>query len=405
MICEYYIERGVFERDLVINMKLLFVANIRLPTEKAHGIQIMKMCESFALQGVSVELLVPRRFNPIKTDPFVYHGVNPIFRIRRYFTLDLVSLGKLGYYVYLGVSMLSLNLFLLGRKLFHPNDTTVVYVRGEPILFLDFISRFIYPVFWETHIKPPKYLSSYLRSVAFVKGVVTVTDFYKKELQDFYKVKPRVHWAPDGVTISDFDIALSASGARTKLGLPQDKKIALYTGSFYLYDYKGVDVLIESARHLPDDYLVLLVGGSKKDIERIIGSGVNLDNIKLISHVPHADIPIYLRSADVLVLPNKKGDEISEKYTSPLKLFEYMAAKKPIVSSGTICLLEILHDTNAYIFEASNSRMLAEAIVEAVNNTQKSKSLSEQAFIDVGNLTWEKRARGIMGFIENQLLG
>ena len=64
-------------------MKIYYIANARMPTEKAHGIQIIYMCKAFADAGMDVELVIPRRLNPIKDDPFDYYGVKRNFRIIR----------------------------------------------------------------------------------------------------------------------------------------------------------------------------------------------------------------------------------------------------------------------------------------------------------------------------------
>ena len=80
-------------------MKILYIANIRLPTEKAHGIQIMKMCEAFAGLGHEIELVVPWRFNWIKTEPFEYYGVKKNFKITKLPSLDTVWLGRIGFWV------------------------------------------------------------------------------------------------------------------------------------------------------------------------------------------------------------------------------------------------------------------------------------------------------------------
>jgi len=64
--------------NLVKNMKLIYLANIRMPTEKAHGVQIMKMCEAFSENGVSVDLIVSER-GDAKKDPFQYYGVKNNF--------------------------------------------------------------------------------------------------------------------------------------------------------------------------------------------------------------------------------------------------------------------------------------------------------------------------------------
>ncbi len=53
--------------------KLIYIANARIPTEKAHGLQTMTMCEAFALKGFNLQLILPRRFNSIKEDPFKYY--------------------------------------------------------------------------------------------------------------------------------------------------------------------------------------------------------------------------------------------------------------------------------------------------------------------------------------------
>jgi glycosyltransferase involved in cell wall biosynthesis len=77
-----------------------------------------------------------------------------------------------------------------------------------------------------------------------------------------------------------------------------------------------------------------------------------------------------------------------------------MAAKKPIVSSDTICLKEILDDSNAYLFEASSVTGLQEAIIKAIENPVKSEELVGQAYRDVQGLTWQKRASRIIEFIK-----
>ena len=51
-------------------MKILYIANARIPTEKAHGIQIIKTCEAFVEFGHKVELVLPWRFNRIKENIF-----------------------------------------------------------------------------------------------------------------------------------------------------------------------------------------------------------------------------------------------------------------------------------------------------------------------------------------------
>ncbi|HEY4495192.1 MAG TPA: hypothetical protein VJC01_01940, partial [Candidatus Paceibacterota bacterium] len=60
-------------------MKLIYITNSRIPTTKAQGFQIMKMCEALARESVDVELWIPRRINPIKDLPFNYYNVRESF--------------------------------------------------------------------------------------------------------------------------------------------------------------------------------------------------------------------------------------------------------------------------------------------------------------------------------------
>jgi len=84
-------------------MKLLYIANVRIPTEKAHGLQIMMMCENFSLAGASVELIIPSRINKdLKNiDPFVFYDVKSDFKIKKIRSLDPTFLFKFppGFYI------------------------------------------------------------------------------------------------------------------------------------------------------------------------------------------------------------------------------------------------------------------------------------------------------------------
>ncbi|MEM7333430.1 MAG: hypothetical protein AAF490_15175, partial [Chloroflexota bacterium] len=76
--------------------RLAYLANIRLPTEKAHGFQICKMCEAFALQETAVSLYHPKRIQTEglagKTgqDSFDYYGIQPNFKIISTPNLDII---------------------------------------------------------------------------------------------------------------------------------------------------------------------------------------------------------------------------------------------------------------------------------------------------------------------------
>ena len=105
--------------------------------------------------------------------------------------------------------------------------------------------------------------------------------------------------------------------------------------------------------------------------------------------------------ADVLVLPATADHDISA-YTSPLKLFEYMAARRPIVASDLPVLQEILQNgENALLFRERDSFDLAQKIKILLAESELSEKLVQRAWERVQQFTWEERANRITRFIQN----
>ena len=360
---------------------MVYVANIRLPTEKAHGIQIMKMCQAFANKGVEVELLVPRRRNDLKQDSFDFYNIEKTFRITRIPCLDFVSfdVANIGFLISTVSFLICSKIYLFFKKY------DILYSREQlsGLFFRNFIS--------EVHTLPKKIGYLRRRLLNRAKEIIVLTDFLKNALLRSGIGADKISVLPDAVDLEEFDIDVSKETAREKLKLPLNKKIILYTGSFFLYGWKGVDVLLESAKMLSGNYLFVLVGGHSWELNKI-RKQYELKNVILVPYVHHAIIPFYLKSADILVIPNKSGDEISEKYTSPLKLFEYMASKRPIICSDLPSLREILTEKEALFFKPDNSRDLVRVLLGNIDNLALLQKTADYAFKKVQKYTWENRA-------------
>ena len=349
-----------------MSTKIFYIAHARLPTEKAHGIQIMKMCEAFAGAGVSVELIVPRRLNPIQTDAFEYYGVKKNFTITRIPVLDTVAWGRIGFWFELLQFLFFTRLYLVGKR-------GVVYTREEAagLLWRDFIL--------ELHHKPHA-------RVLLPRRVFVLTQLLKNDIAPH---PARV--LPDAVDLAQFDLSISPEDARAKLGLPQDRKIVLYAGSFSLYPWKGVDTVLQAAKNFQSQTLFVLVGGE----------GSSTDNLLFVPHQPYARIPLYLKAADILVLPNKKGDAVSERYTSPLKLFEYLAAERPIVCADLPSLREVVGEREVVFFEPNRPDSLAAAIREILSDPTRAADIARKARNRAADFTWGARANTVLAFIKN----
>jgi glycosyltransferase involved in cell wall biosynthesis len=370
-------------------MKIIYIANSRLPTEKAHGVQIMNMCEAFSQQGIDVELVVPWRFNKIKEDPFDYYDIKRTFKIKKLPSIDLVRFGKIGFLI----QSISFAKCVFWRVLFQKTD--VIYSRDElPLFFLSFFKK---NIFWEAHQGELNFIVKRLFKKCL--GIITIS----RGLKDFYLKyganEEKISVVPDGVNLEKFDINISKEEARKKIGLFSNKKIVLYMG--HLYGWKGADILTGAASFLGSDNLVVFVGGTEKDVGKFKIKNANLKNIMIVGHRPHQEIPYWLKAADILVLPNSAKEKISQFYTSPMKLFEYMASGTPIVASGLPSIREILNKENAVLVQPDNSASLAAGIEKVLKNSDFSAKISRQAYLDVQNYTWDKRAKNILDFIKS----
>jgi glycosyltransferase involved in cell wall biosynthesis len=157
-----------------------------------------------------------------------------------------------------------------------------------------------------------------------------------------------------------------------------------------------VDLIIEAVTALQDTR-ALIVGGHDRepDLARLKQMAVDLDcasRITFTGPVPPPDVAPRLRDADVLVLPNRTS-AISTTFTSPLKLFEYMASDRPIVASDLPSFREILRDgENALLVEAGNPQALVAGITRIKDDPELGARLARQAAADVRDYTWTRRA-------------
>jgi len=368
-------------------MKLIYIANIRVPTEKAHGLQIMKMGEAFAHQGLEVELVVPRRFNKIKENPFDYYGVEKNFKITKIFSLDLVKFGKIGFLLQ-SLSFVKMVCFYV---LFKKAD--FIYSRDALPLF--WLSFFKSDLFWETHNAVFNFIAR--RVLKKCKKIICISNGLKKFYVDNGVNPDKILVAPDGVDIEKFQVSSSKIQAREKLNLPLDKKIILYTG--HLYKWKGAQVLAGASKFLDDDCLIVFVGGTEKDIKSFKFQVSSFKNIFVVGHRPHREIPLWLKAADVLVLPNSAKEKVSRFYTSPLKLFEYMASAVPIVASDLPSIREILNVGNAVLVRPDEAKSLAGGVKILLRDSGLGDRISKQAYADAAEYTWDKRSEKIIKFI------
>ncbi|HIP90608.1 MAG TPA: glycosyltransferase [Candidatus Nanopusillus sp.] len=289
----------------------------------------------------------------------------------------------------------SIMLFLNFLKI--KNRFQWVYTRD--LIFAFLVTKFLKKkVIYEIHDLSHGYHWYFLFRRVFknLTSCIVISEGLKEELIAKGFKRDKIHVLHDAVDLDKFNVEISKEKAREILDLPRDKIIVSYIGS--LQKWKGYETFLKSYKYLKNrDVIYLVVGGSRRQIEKL---REKYNNIVFIPFVDNEKIPLYLKSSDILVIPNSSRYTISIKYTSPLKLFEYMASKRPIVASDLPSIREIVSEDEVLFFKPEDEKDLADKIDMLVEDRDLQIKLAENAFKKVQNYTWENRAKRILEIFE-----
>ena len=244
-------------------------------------------------------------------------------------------------------------------------------------------------------------------------ALIVITSQLKRLYIESTKIAPeKVFIAPDGVDLDRFQIMETQLECRQRLGLPLDRQIIGYIGRFQtLGAEKGIPELVQAMKHLikkyPDNPPLLLCVGGPMDCVPYYQSiaekhNVPMENLKFVDRVPIDQVPYWIRACDVVAIPFPWNEHMAY-YTSPMKLFEYMAVGVPIVASDLPSLREVLkHDENAILVKPGDPESLAKGIQTVLSVPNLARRIAQQAKINVRKYTWESRARIILNAISEQ---
>jgi len=230
-------------------------------------------------------------------------------------------------------------------------------------------------------------------------GIICITSHLARIIKERFVIKGPILVVPDGINFEHFH--QNKEPLHYNHGSHKTNTI-LYIGS--LHHWKGIDVLLKSMQYLNNDVKLIIVGGTPETINRYqtLAEKLNINHrVRFEGFIPPNKRFDYFSKVDICVLPLKKFS-ISSYFTSPLKLFEYMASKKPIVASDLPAIREILsNNVNAILVAPDDPKALSEGISRLLSNHELALRLSHQASLDVMEYTWDKRAERIKKFIES----
>jgi glycosyltransferase involved in cell wall biosynthesis len=385
-------------------VRILYLADIRFPLERANGIQSMETCHALAARGHDVTLVVrPDSHEPAR-DPFAFYGLPriPTLHIEVAPVTGPAAARRTGYIT-----------FALGRAIGRGRQD-LVFTRdlGLASLILRLPAALRAPLIYEAHSiaadaaaalpqlvsNAPAASPSKLRRLAAreervwrgADGYVTITDGLRRELDRRFGAREKTAVVADGFR----GTRDTKDTKKTKELETKEPFTIAYAG--HLYPWKGVDLVVEAVAALKDSR-GLIVGGHDKepDLGRVKEFAKQLDcegRITFTGLLPPREVAARLAEADVLVLPNPRS-AISNAFTSPLKLFEYMGSGRPIVASDLPSLREILRDNeNAILVEPGNPQALVAGIERIKKDAALGERLAAQALQDVQAFTWARRA-------------
>jgi glycosyltransferase involved in cell wall biosynthesis len=370
-------------------MKVAYLSRSIIPSMEANSVHVMKMCAAMARMGSDV-VLIHEADDEIEL-PLGLEEVNSFYDVennfRRVRLLSPVAFAKARLHAIRAARIAKshrANLALCRDVLscyraVRKNLRSIIELHSLP------------PITSQTGKKLIDLLSS-----DYLICVVVITHALKRDFVAAYDVDlDRVVVCPDA---SD-DVL-----KKTPKDLAADcKKCVGYLGS--MLPGKGVEI-IASLPNLCPDISFHVVGGAPEQVLRWKEKMAKSTNITFHGHVPPSDTGHYLTAFDVVLAPNQpvvlvKGGTDIGRYTSPLKIFEYMSAGKPIIASALPVLQEVLqHDRNGWLVRHDAINEWRDAIYKLTMERETASRLGRTARSDFEeHWSWDARAKKILSLV------
>ncbi|MBI2674982.1 MAG: glycosyltransferase [Candidatus Aenigmarchaeota archaeon] len=381
--------------------RLVYISAGEPDFKQAHSIQTFYTCK-YLRNFFPVEIVYPLTIGSLaKKYKFDSYQKNRII-VKR---LPATSFGRIAAFFHL--PGWAKNTFFLADRILYSILVRLCYVFSRDTIFFSrdtiaslFIRKPIVELHSLEHLETNSLekLTENLEKKTLYKAesLITITKGLKSLIEDRYGL--HCHVVPDAYEPSIFDNLPEKSHARKLLGIKKRSRLVVFSG--LKLAEKGADILIRSAKFIPD-VDVYIVGGGKEEIDFLgrMAEKLGARNVELVGRVGQKLVALYLAASDVLVLPYPSNIR-NEIFTSPLKLFEYMSCRRPIVATSVGSLTEVLGEKDAVFVTPGNPKALAEGIKRAF--TGEGNENAERLYRKRHLFTYRQRAKKIARIIKNR---
>jgi glycosyltransferase involved in cell wall biosynthesis len=400
-------------------MRIVCISASKVPSSTANSIQVMKACQALRQLGHEVKLWVPAfETRPIPSPDSGLENINQPLeptageknaglgwdRLAAFYGLQTrFEVGSIPAHPQLRRYDFSLKAVLRAKTA----KADLLYVWPLQAAVLGLMLKI--PVAVELHGPPEGKLGFrlfwLLRRIPGKKRLLPITQALANLLLHV-DARPfgagEVVVTPNGVDLERYQALPGPTQARLSLQIPEMLTVG-YTGHFYAG--RGMGLLLELARRFPKVQF-LWVGGQPSDVQtwkqRLAQEA--LTNVRLTGFVENQSLPVYQAAADILLMPYEEviagsSGGNSAEYCSPMKMFEYMACGRAIITSDLPVIREVLSEASCVFCPPDDVDHWSRALESLIENSELRNKLGAQCKQDALEYTWVKRAeKALAGF-------
>jgi glycosyltransferase involved in cell wall biosynthesis len=378
--------------------RLHYISPSILPSRSANSVHVIHQCEGFVQKGINISLYAKRSVASIDELPF---------EIQRSYGVDVKGWDLVTFHSnYSQADTFRIASMAIGPVLRAPRNDLVLSRNLHAAWILATARR---PMLFETHQLEygiRKAMQRWIMSRPWVR-TIAISDCLVACLEEHHALRLRdplvLHdAAPVGIARLTPERRRNALAELLKIPVDDLAHWNAVCGYFgQLYAGRGIEIIEKMADARPE-CLFLVFGGSESDVtNRRINAPSNL---RYMGHVPHPVSQCSQASVDVLLMPYQRSVSIgiegqdTARWMSPMKMFEYLAAGVPIVSSDLPVLREVLENgKNALLVNPEDAAQWVAALDFLISNSDHANSIGELAHQQYkAKHTWLSRAGALL---------